>query len=84
MSQEKVERYKKEKANRKRTMKKEKAKSFAAHFAGLVVCVAFIGWIGYSGYIKWQGTQPSTATEISTDALTEYMSTLDASSETAD
>ena len=48
MSQEKVERYKKEKANRKQTMKKDKAKSIAARTAGVIVCIAFIGWIGYS------------------------------------
>ena len=33
MSQEKVDRYKKEKENRKKIMKKEKAKSFAARMA---------------------------------------------------
>lgn len=33
MSQEKVERYKKEKANRKQTMKKDKAKSIAATYS---------------------------------------------------
>ena len=53
MSQEKVERYKKEKANRKQTMKKDKAKSIAARTAGVIVCIALIGWIGYSGYSKW-------------------------------
>lgn len=54
MSQEKVERYKKEKANRKQTMKKDKAKSIAARTAGVIVCIALIGWIGYSGYSKWE------------------------------
>ncbi|MEI3229600.1 MAG: hypothetical protein V8S28_08430 [Lachnospiraceae bacterium] len=56
MSQEKVERYKKEKANRKQTMKKDKAKSIAARTAGVIVCIALIGWIGYSGYSKWEAT----------------------------
>ena len=37
MSQEKVDRYKKEKENRKKIMKKEKAKSFAARMAGAIV-----------------------------------------------
>ncbi len=44
MSQEKVDRYKKEKENRKKIMKKEKAKSFAARMAGAIVCLALIGW----------------------------------------
>ncbi len=78
MSQEKVERYKKEKANRKQTMKKEKAKSFAARIAGTVVCIALIGWIGYSGYNKWESKQPAKTTEISVDALSEYLNGLSA------
>ncbi len=78
MSQEKVYLYKKEKVNRKKIMKKEKAKSFAARIAGTLVCIAFIGWIGYSGYSKWESTRPAKMTEIKTDALSGYLSELNA------
>lgn len=78
MSQEKVERYKKEKANRKKTMKKEKAKSLAARIAGTLVCIALIGWIGYSGYNLWESKQPAKTTEVTTDALTDYLDGLSA------
>lgn len=76
MSQEKVELYKKEKANRKQTMKKDKAKSIAARTAGVIVCIALIGWIGYSGYSKWEATRPAKTTTVSTDALSGYLDEL--------
>lgn len=81
MSQEKVDRYKKEKANRKQIMKKEKAKAMAVRLAGALVCIALIGWIGYSGYTKWDASRPAKTTEISTDALSEYISGLTADAE---
>ncbi|MBO5303027.1 MAG: hypothetical protein J6A92_03155 [Lachnospiraceae bacterium] len=81
MSQEKVERYKKDKANRKATMKKEKAKSTITRIAGTIVCVALIGWIGYSGYMKWESSRPAVSTEINTDAITNYISDLSADAE---
>ena len=76
MSQEKVERYKKEKANRKQTMKKDKAKSIAARTAGVIVCIALLGWIGYSGYSTWEAKQPAKTTVVSTDALSGYLDEL--------
>lgn len=81
MSQEKVERYKKEKANRKQIMKKEKAKAMTARIAGALVCIALIGWIGYSGYTKWEESRPAKTTEITTDALSEYINGLTADAE---
>jgi len=47
MSQEKVERYKKEKAHRKQTIKKQKMKSFTARAAGGIVCADLFGWEGF-------------------------------------
>lgn len=76
MSQEKVERYKKEKANRKTTMKKEKAKSIATRIIGTVICVALVAWIGYSSYSKWESSRPVKTTEITTDALSDYLNGL--------
>lgn len=78
MSQAKVERYKKEKANRKEILKKEKAKSLAVRIAGTAICIALIGWIGYSGYSRWEASQPAKTTEITMDALSDYLSNLSA------
>ena len=75
MSQEKVDRYKKEKANRKKILKREKAKSIAVRTAGTLVCVALIG---YSGYSRWESSRPAKSTEITMDALSDYLNTLTA------
>ena len=50
MSQEKVDRYKEEKANRAKIQKKEKRTLFLEKCAIAAVCVAAISWIGYSAY----------------------------------
>lgn len=76
MSQEKVDRYKKEKANRKQILKREKAKSITIRMTGVLVCAALLGWIGYSGYAKWESSQPVKTTEITTDALSDYLNEL--------
>ncbi len=76
MSQEKVDRYKKEKANRKQILKREKAKSITIRMTGVLVCAALLGWIGYSGYVKWESSQPVKTTEITTDALSDYLNEL--------
>ena len=48
MSQEKVDRYKQEKANRKKSIAKEKLKKKLYIVAGAVVGIAFLGWIAWS------------------------------------
>ena len=76
MSQKKVEQYKKEKANRKQTLKKEKAQNFAIRTAGVIICAALIGWIGYSGYVKWESSRPAKSTEIVLDAISDHSNSL--------
>lgn len=50
MSQEKVERYKQEKANRKKNMKKEKTVKALCKVGAWVVGIAIVGAIGYTSY----------------------------------
>lgn len=79
MSQAKVDRYKAEKANRKKTMKKEKIRNTIAAACGTVVCIAIIGWVGYSAYGYFYNQKDSSTpiqTEVNLDALSDYMSTL--------
>ena len=78
MSQEKVDRYKSEKANRKKTLKRTKIKRTAATIAGTAVCVVIVAWIGYSGYGFYQSKKAAnpTQTEINLDSVTDYFSSL--------
>lgn len=50
MSQAKVDRYKEEKKNRKKTMAKEKRLHLLAVVCGWLVVIALAGWAGVSGY----------------------------------
>ena len=54
MSQEKVDRYKKEKANRKKNMKKEKFQNILRKCAVALVGIVLIGWIGFSAYNTYE------------------------------
>lgn len=80
MSQAKVDRYKEEKANRKKVMKKEKTLRMVSVICSSVVCLVIVGWIGYSayGYFRTGNTADTTVsrTEVNVDALSDYLSTL--------
>ncbi len=74
MSQQKVDRYKKEKYNRKQQLKKEKRQHLLYSIAGSVAAVAIVTWIGFSVYSRVQANKPVTYTEVSLDAISDYMS----------
>lgn len=76
MSQEKVDRYKEEKANRKKNMQKAKYKSIAAKICGIAVCAVIIGWGGYSIYDRYEENQPTKYLEIDTSAIDDYQASL--------
>lgn len=77
MSQAKVERYKQEKANRKSILKKQKIQSYLTRTALALVCVGILGWAGYSGYSMWEDKRPAKSTVIHTEALEDYLSSLE-------
>ena len=67
MSQEKVNRYKEQKANRKEIMKKEKQQSQMRKMIAVLVALVCVGWLGYSAY--GVATRPdTTAYEVNLDA----------------
>lgn len=78
MSQEKVDRYKKEKANRAQIQKKEKRMLFLEKFAiGAVGLLAAV-WIGYSAYgVVSKANSPENkepvTTEMDMEALSGYL-----------
>ena len=75
MSQAKVDRYKQEKANRKKTMKKEKMKRTLSTGCAAIVGVAVIGWVGYSayGYFRAPDNDKVVQTEVDLSAINDYM-----------
>lgn len=77
MSQEKVNRYKEEKANRKAIMKKEKRKHFLRKCVVGIAAAGLIVWIGYSGYHTWETGRPRQNAEIDYDEFTSYLNKLE-------
>ena len=75
MSQQKVDRYKKEKYSRKQQLQKEKRQLLIYRIAGGVAAIAIVGWIGFSVYSRVEENKQVSYTEVSLDAISEYMST---------
>lgn len=81
MSQEKVDKYKKEKANRENLQKREKRTLFLEKLAIGAVALVMVGWIGYSAYGVLTREDPDeektvVTTEMDTTAITDYLSQL--------
>ncbi|MCI8638587.1 MAG: hypothetical protein HFG41_05445 [Coprococcus sp.] len=76
MSQEKVDCYKKEKANRKQTMRKEKTMRTVRGIVVGVVFVALVGWLGYSAVGLYTQSQPRKVAEVDYTAVDNYLQSL--------
>lgn len=81
MSQQKVDRYKKQKANRAKIQKKEKRVLFLEKLVAGLVCIAAVGWIGYSAYGVITRPDPDAeqevvTTEMDVTPLNDYLSGL--------
>ena len=81
MSQAKVDKYKEQKKNRDKIMKREKRERILAEVIVCVVVAVLIGWAGYSFYQNHKPTVVNTYTVDGT-ALNDYMSELNAETET--
>ncbi len=77
MSQEKVNRYKEEKANRKAIQAKEKRKKMIAKAVGGVIALGLVCWIGYSVY-DMANKPDTTPVEVDASALDDYINAIDA------
>ena len=83
MSQEKVNRYKEEKANRKELLAKEKKKKTVTKVCAGGIALALVCWIGYSVYDM--ATRPDTSTiEMDASALDSYLSSMGTETEAAE
>lgn len=81
MSQEKVDKYKEYKANKKKIWKKEKMMHRLEMSIIAVICIAFIGWVGFSIYDKAVNTDETlaaNAVELDAGAIDDYISSLSA------
>lgn len=76
MSQAKVNKYKEEKANRKQTLKKQKRNRVLARIAAAVICLAIVGWIGYSVYDRQAKKDAAAQTAADLSAVQDYLSGL--------
>ena len=81
MSQQKVDKYKKEKANRAKLQKRERRVLFLEKLAGGVICVAVVAWIGYSVYglhVRAQESEEKeiVTTEMDVTAVSDYLNEL--------
>ena len=76
MSQEKVDKYNKEKANRKQIMRKERRMSIDRKVILTVVALALVGWIAYSAYDIYDSNKERAVAEVDYTAVTDYMNSL--------
>lgn len=81
MSQQKVDRYKKQKNNREKIQRREKWELRLEKFIITVVCIAVVGWIGYSVYDLATREDPDAeqevvTTEMDVTSLTDYLNSL--------
>ncbi len=81
MSQEKVDHYKQEKANRKKTMRKQKAMSIVRKAVLAVVALALVGWLGYSAYDMYNSGKERVVAEVNYDAVTDYLNNMSTETE---
>ena len=73
MSQAKVDKYKNEKANRKKTNARNKVKRVIARIV--------VGWGGYSGYQYYEKSRPVNCYYADISAVSDYLQGLSADSE---
>lgn len=76
MSKEKVERYKQEKANRKKTIAKEKMKRKATQACAWTMLALIVCWAGYSGYQYYDAKQPAKTIACQTAEIDDYLDSL--------
>lgn len=83
MSQEKVDKYKKEKANRKQIMRREKMANLLRKCVVGIVGLILVGWIGYSAYGTYESSKPKEEAQIDYSAFDDLQNRLEAAQEEA-
>ena len=75
MSQKKVDAYKKEKANRSKTIRKEKRILLVEKIAAIAVCAVVVCWVGFSVYSKATANKTVEVidTQVNMDAIDDFI-----------
>lgn len=83
MSQKKVDNYRAGKYGRAKAARKEKIIDKLEILAWIAICVAMVGWIGFSAYTKIEAKEASTVAEtvMDTSAIDNYVSGLSSDAE---
>ena len=76
MSQEKVDRYKQEKANRKKIMHKQRVMGVLRKCVLGLAGLALIGWLGYSAYDMYESGRKRVVAEVDYTSVTDYVESL--------
>ena len=76
MSQAKVDRYKQEKANRKKIMAREKVKRVLTRICLTAVRAVIVGWAGITVYQIYEEKKPSKTIYTDVSAAADYMNSL--------
>lgn len=84
MSQKKVDKYKQQKANREKIMKREKLMHRLEMTAAAVILIALVGWFGFSVYARAQENKPAKEYVLDTNALDSYLNALTTDKTAAD
>ena len=74
MSQAKVDQHKKDKANRKQQMKKDKMKKRISLVISAVIGLAVGGWVGYSVYDYIDSNKVIESVDVNYDSVNDYLS----------
>lgn len=83
MSQKKVDNYRAGKYGRAKAARKERIIDKLEILAWIAICVAMVGWIGFSAYTKIEAKEASTVKEtvMDTSAIDNYVSGLSSDAE---
>ncbi len=76
MSQEKVDRYKKEKANRKQLIRKQRMMNVLRKCVLTASALVLVGWLGYSAYDTYTANQERELVSVNYDAVNTYLNNL--------
>lgn len=81
MSRSKEDKYKEEKARRRRMRRRHGIYNMIRKSAVVLVGVILIGWITYSAYRTYEAKQPKKEVEVDYSALQNFQNNLDKAEE---
>ncbi|MFI3172815.1 MAG: hypothetical protein R3Y58_10705 [Eubacteriales bacterium] len=77
MSQEKVDKYKENKANRKEIMRKEKLHAMMLKATAGAIGLVIVGWLGFSVYNSYTTSIPTEEITVNYTGFETYLNTLE-------